>query len=169
MSNPTMTASATRRVEELGLVLPGAGGGADYYGTRYGKMKPHYLSDRLLFLSGQTAGVDAAGQALYPGRLGRDVTVEQGYEAARLTGLNCLSCIRDAVGDLDRVKGLVRSLNFIACDPAFTQPHLVASGLTDLFEQVFGPEIGVGGRASIGVMSLADDYCFETWVTVELH
>ncbi|WP_371348608.1 RidA family protein [Ancylobacter sp. IITR112] len=169
MNIPASTASATRRVEQLGLVLPGAGGGAGYYGTRYGKMKPHYLSDRLLFLSGQTAGVDAQGKALFPGRLGRDVTVEQGYEAARLTGLNCLSCIKDAVGDLDLVKGLVRSLNFIACDPSFTQPHLVASGLTDLFEQVFGPEIGVGGRASIGVMSLADDYCFETWVTVELH
>lgn len=164
-----MTHSATRRVAELGLVLPSAGGGADYYGTLYGKMKPHYLSDKLLFLSGQTAGVDADGKVLFPGRLGRDLTVEQGYEAARLTALNCLGCIKYAVGDLDRVKGLVRSLNFIACDPSFTQPHLVASGLSDLFEQVFGPEIGVGGRASIGVMSLADDYCFETWVTVELH
>lgn len=169
MSTSAMSLSATKRIEELGLVLPGAGGGAGYYGTRYGKMKPHYLSEKLLFLSGQTAGVDDEGKALFPGRLGRDVTVEQGYEAARLTGLNCLSCIKDAVGDLDRVKGLVRSLNFIACDPSFTQPHLVASGLTDLFEQVFGPEIGVGGRASIGVMSLADDYCFETWVTVELY
>jgi len=164
-----MTSSATRRVAELGLALPPAGGGADYYGTRYGKMKPHYISDKLLFLSGQTAGVDAAGNALYPGRLGRDLTVEQGYEAARLTGLNCLSCIIGAVGDLDRVKGLVRSLNFVVCDPDFIQPHLVASGLTDLFEQVFGPEIGVGGRASIGVMSLADNYCFETWVTLELR
>ena len=164
-----MESSATQRLAALGLTLPGAGGGDAYYGKRYGKMRPHYISDKLLFLSGQTAGVDAQGQALYPGRLGRNVTVEEGYAAARLTGLNCLACIQDAVGDLDRVKGLVRSLNFIACDPAFTEPHLVASGLTDLFEQVFGPEIGVGGRASIGVMSLADDYCFETWVTVEIH
>ncbi len=63
----------------------------------------------------------------------------------------------------------MRSLNFIASAPDFTEPHKVASGLTDLFEQVFGEEIGVGPRASIGVMSLADDYCFETWVTVEIH
>jgi hypothetical protein len=48
----------------------------------------------------------------------RDLTVEQGYAAARLTGLNCLACIQDVVGDLDRVTGLVRSLNFIACDPS---------------------------------------------------
>jgi enamine deaminase RidA (YjgF/YER057c/UK114 family) len=160
--------SVSKRIEQLGLALPGAGGGPDYYGQRYGKMKPHYIVDRVLFMSGQTAGLDAHGEVLYPGRLGRDLTVEQGYEAARLTGLNCLACIVDAVGDLDRVKGLVRSLNFIACDPAFTQPHKVASGLTDLFEAVFGPEIGVGPRASIGVTSLADDYCFETWMTVEL-
>lgn len=161
--------SATKRIAELGLTLPTAGGGAGYYGKLYGKMKPHYLSDKLLFLSGQTAGVDAEGKVIFPGRLGRDLTIEEGYQAARLTGLNCLGCIVDAVGDLDRVKGLVRSLNFIASAPDFTEPHKVASGLTDLFEQVFGEEIGVGPRASIGVMSLADDYCFETWVTVELH
>ncbi|MBS7540909.1 RidA family protein [Ancylobacter lacus] len=161
--------SATQRLAELGLTLPVRGGGADYYGKLYGKMKPHYISDRLLFLSGQTAGVDAEGRVLFPGRLGRDVTIEQGYEAARLTALNCLGCIADAVGDLDRVTGIVRSLNFIACAPDFTAPHKVASGLSDLFEQVFGPEIGVGGRGSIGVMSLADDYCFETWVTVEIR
>mgnify|MGYP001402989996 CR=1 FL=1 len=160
--------SATRRVAELGLVLPKAGGGDGYYGKLYGRMKPHYLSGNLLFLSGQTAGLKD-GKVLYPGRLGRDLTVEQGYEAARLTGLNCLGCIVDAVGDLDRVKGLVRSLNFVACDPSFTEPHKVASGLTNLFAEVFGDEIGVGPRAAIGVMSLADDYCFETWVTVELH
>jgi enamine deaminase RidA (YjgF/YER057c/UK114 family) len=161
--------SAMKRLVELGLQLPSAGGGEGYYGKLYGKMKPHYLSDKLLFLSGQTAGVDTAGKVLFPGRLGRDLDVAQGYEAARLTGLNCLGCIVDAVGDLDRVKGLVRSLNFIASAPDFTEPHKVASGLTDLFEQVFGEEIGVGPRASIGVMSLADDYCFETWVTVEIH
>jgi enamine deaminase RidA (YjgF/YER057c/UK114 family) len=160
--------AVTKRLEELGLTLPQAGGGLGYYGKHYGKMKPHHRVDRLLFLSGQTAGLAADGKVILPGRLGRDLTVEQGYEAARLTGLNCLACIQDAVGDLDRVTGLVRSLNFIACDPSFTAPHLVASGLTDLFEQVFGPEVGVGPRASIGVTSLADDYCFETWMTVEL-
>jgi enamine deaminase RidA (YjgF/YER057c/UK114 family) len=161
--------SPMQRLADLGLDVPTAGGGLGYYGQRYGRMRPHYLSGNLLFLSGQTAGVDASGNVLFPGRLGRDLTIEQGYEAARLTALNCLGCILDAAGDLDRVTGLVRSLNFVACDPAFTAPHKVASGLSDLFEQVFGPEIGVGGRASIGVMSLADDYCFETWMTVELR
>ncbi|MDY0881762.1 RidA family protein [Dongia soli] len=160
--------TVAQRLAELGLHVPSRGGGADYYGKQYGKMKPHYLSDRLLFLSGQTAGI-VDGKVMFPGRVGGEVSVEEGYQAARLTGLNCLSCIADAIGDLDRVKGLVRSLNFIACDPSFTAPHKVASGLTDLFEQVFGPEIGVGPRAAIGVTSLADDYCFETWMTVEIE
>ncbi len=70
--------SATKRLAELGLQLPSAGGGEGYYGKLYGKMKPHYLSDKLLFLSGQTAGVDPDGKVLYPGRLGRDLTVGAG-------------------------------------------------------------------------------------------
>ena len=55
--------SVAQRLAELGLHLPSRGGGADYYGKQYGKMKPHYLSDRLLFLSGQTAGL-ADGKGL---------------------------------------------------------------------------------------------------------
>ncbi len=160
--------SIAKRIKDLGLVLPAAGGGNDYYGKRYGKMRSHYIVDRVLFMSGQTAGL-ADGEVLFPGRVGRDLTVIEGYQAARLTGLNCLGCIVEAVDDLDRVKSLVRSLNFVACDPEFTEPHKVASGLTDLFEEVFGAEIGVGPRASIGVVSLADNYCFETWMTIELR
>jgi len=159
--------SVADRLAALGLELPMAAVGEGYYGKLYGKMTPHYRSGDLLFLSGHTAGVEG-GKVRFPGRLGRDLTIEEGYAAARQTGLNCLAGIRDAIGDLDRVVGLVRSLNFVACDPSFTEPHKVASGLTDLFEAAFGPEIGVGPRASIGVMSLADDYCFETWVTVEV-
>lgn len=156
------------RLAELGLTLPTSGVSEDYYGKTYGKMKPHHRTGNVLFLSGHTAGLKE-GKVRYPGRLGRDLTIEQGYAAARITGLNCIAGIKDAVGDLDNVVALVRSLNFVACDPSFTQPHKVASGLTDLFEEVFGPEIGIGARASIGVMSLADDYCFETWMTVEVR
>jgi enamine deaminase RidA (YjgF/YER057c/UK114 family) len=155
------------RLAELGIVLPAAGGGEDYYGTTYGKMKPHHQVGNVLFLSGHTAGLKD-GRPLFPGRVGRDVSVADGYQAARLTAINCIAGIKDAIGDLDRMVGLVRSLNFVACDPGFTEPHKVASGLSDLFDEVFGPEIGIGARASIGVVSLADDYCFETWVTVEV-
>ncbi|WP_342642427.1 RidA family protein [Rhodoligotrophos ferricapiens] len=158
-----------QRLAELGIALPmQTADEKDYYGQKYGKMRPYYRSGEILFLSGHTAGM-RDGKVLYPGVLGKDVSIEQGYEAARLTGLNCLAGIKEAIGDLDRVTGLIRSLNFVACAPGFTEPHLVASGLTDLFADVFGEEIGVGPRATIGVTSLADNYCFETWMTVAVR
>jgi len=156
------------RLRELGLTLPTPTlGDLDYYGKKYGKMKPYYRSGNLLMLSGHVPGI-RDGKVMFPGVVGKDLTVEQGYEAARLAGLNCLAGIKEAVGSLDRVVGLARSLNFVACAPGFTEPHRVASGLTDLFAEVFGDEIGVGPRATIGVMSLADNYCFETWMTVDV-
>ncbi|HJP64881.1 MAG TPA: RidA family protein, partial [Actinomycetota bacterium] len=96
------------------------------------------------------------------------VSIEEGYEAARLTGLNCLAGIRLALGSLNRVRSLVRSLNFVVCTPEFTDVHKVSSGATDLFVEVFGPDVGLGGRATIGVMSLARGNCFENWLTVEV-
>ena len=157
------------RLRALGLELPmQTADQRDYYGRKYGKMRPYYRAGNVLYLSGHTAGM-RDGTVLHPGVLGRDVSVEDGYQAARLAGLHCLAGTKDAIGDLDRVVGLARSLNFVACAPGFTEPHLVASGLTDLFAQVFGEEIGVGPRATIGVTSLADNYCFETWMTVEVR
>jgi len=108
-------------------------------------------------------------RVLVTGSVGGDVTVEQGYEAARQTGLNCLAGMRYAAGSLDRVKCLIRNLCFVAAAPDFTDVHLVSSGCSDLLRDVFGPEAGLGGRATIGVQSLAHDHCFECWLEVELH
>ena len=97
-----------------------------------------------------------------------EVTVDQAYEAARQTGINCLAGIKQAIGDLDKVTALVRTLNFVVCAPGFTDPNLVSSGLTDFFAELFGPERGIGCRATIGVMALANNHCFETWMDVEV-
>lgn len=138
-----------------------------YYGADYGTMKPFHRVGNLLFLSGHVAQIGA--EITHKGRLGAEVTVDQGYQAARRTGLNVLGGIRQAVGSLDRVKGIVRSLNFVVCTPDFADVHRVSSGLSDLFVEVLGPERGLGGRATIGVMALANGVCFETWVTVEVE
>ncbi|SAK83872.1 endoribonuclease L-PSP [Caballeronia temeraria] len=156
------------RLQDMGIVLPLNEVGPSYYGTKYGKMKPYYEYGQLLLLSGQTAGIDAEGNARFPGRVGRTISVDDARHAARQTGINCVAAIKNAVGDLDRVVGFARVLNFVACDPEFTAPHLVASAMTDFLVDVFGDEIAVAPRATIGVTSLADDYCFETWVTVEV-
>src|SRR2546428_11288598 len=111
-----------RRLRSMGITLPDFGK-AGYYGTTYGTMKAHHRVGKLLFLSGHVPEQD--GRVMYPGKLGAGVTVEQGYAAARQTALNCLAGIKYAIGDLDKVAGVVRSLCFVACTPEFHDVHNV--------------------------------------------
>jgi hypothetical protein len=99
-----------------------------------------HIAGNLLFLSGHVP--QRSSTVVFP--RGGDLTVEQGRETARLTGLNVIAGIK------------------------LTEVHKVSSGLSDLLADVFGPERGIGGRATIGVMALAGGNCFESWVTVEL-
>jgi|RhiMetdeSRZDD1v2_1073273.scaffolds.fasta_scaffold80849_4 enamine deaminase RidA (YjgF/YER057c/UK114 family) len=152
---------------ELGTWNSNLGTTQKYYGQQYGKMKPFHRMGNLLLLSGHVPDL-ADGSVMHPGRVGAEVTVEDAYKAARQTGINCLAGIKQAIGDLDKVVALVRTLNFVVCAPGFTDPNLISSGLTDLLAEVFGPERGIGCRATIGVMSLANNHCFESWMDVEV-
>ncbi|MFG3026357.1 RidA family protein [Streptomyces sp. NPDC048254] len=156
--------SAEIRAARLGLEIP------DFrdppYGGRYGTVKAFHRSGRLLFLSGYTPE-DRTGTILHPGRLGDDLTLSQGREAARAAAINALGGIRLALGSLDRVTSMVRALCFVVCTADFEDVHQVASGATDLLIEVFGPRAGVAGRATIGVMQLARRNCFELWLTAE--
>jgi len=138
-----------------------------YYGAGYGTMKPFHRMGSLLFLSGHVAQIGS--RITHKGRLGADLTTDEGYAAARQTGINLLGGIKQAVGSLDQVKSIVRTLNFVVCTPDYEDVHKVSSGLSDLLVEVFGRERGLGGRATIGVMALAGGVCFETWATVELN
>ncbi|MFJ3671405.1 RidA family protein [Streptomyces sp. NPDC090106] len=164
--NPPRTydESAETRAARLGLQIP------DYrdppYGGRYGTVKAFHRTGRLLFLSGFTPE-DRSGTVLHPGRLGHDLTIEQGREAARAAAVNALGGIRLALGSLDRVTSMVRALCFVVCTADFDEVHQVASGATDLLTDVFGPDAGTGGRATIGVMQLARRNCLELWLTAE--
>jgi len=160
-----MTASPEALAIAMGLDIP------DFdrignYGADYGTMKPFHRVGSLLFLSGHVAQVGT--EITHKGRLGQDLTTEQGHAAARQTGLNLLGGIRQVTGSLDRVTSIVRTLNFVVCTPDYEEVHKVSSGLSDLLVQVFGPQRGLGGRATIGVMALAGGVCFETWATVEI-
>ena len=155
-----------RSAIEMGLDIPDFGR-TGYYGADYGTMKPWHRTGSLLFLSGHVAQIGTT--ITHRGRLGADLTTEQGYQAARQTGLNVLGGIRQAVGSIDRVRSIVRTLNFVVCTAEYEDVHKVSSGLSDLFVEVFGRERGLGGRATIGVMALAGGVCFETWVTVEVE
>ena len=145
-----MPIGAEKRVRELGLDIQDFSK-QPYAGVRYAaSMKPHHQVGDVLFLGGHVPE-RADGTLLYPGKLGADVSVEEGAEAARLMACNCLAGIRHAIGSLDRVKHVVRSLNFVATVPDFYDIYLVANGATDLFRDVFGDEAGIGARATIGV------------------
>jgi len=155
-----------KRVQELGIDIPDHRLSSAQETKKF-SAKPFHIVGSLLLLGGHVPQYPD-GRVLYPGRLGDDVTVEQGYEAARLAGLNCLAGIRLALGDLNRVRCIVRSLNFVKCTPDFEQVSEVANGATDLFRDVFGEEYGVGARATVGVASLSSNMCFENWLTVEV-
>jgi len=164
-----------KRLRSMDIELPNLGAwnselaiSEKYYGQQYGKMKPFHRIGNLLMLSGHVPDLPD-GTVMHPGRVGAEVTAEQAYQAARQTGINCLAGIRQAIGDLDKVVALVRTLNFVVCAPGFTAPNLISSGLTDLFAEAFGPRIGIGCRATIGVMSLANNHCFESWMDIEVR
>jgi enamine deaminase RidA (YjgF/YER057c/UK114 family) len=162
--NPCST-TPEDRVTALGLTLPDFDRDG-YYGTANGPMKPYHRSGNIVFLSGHVAMV---GDLIsHKGRLGADLTTADGYAAARQTGLNVLGGIRQAVGSLNRVTSMVRCLNFVVCTPEFEEVNKVSTGMSDLLIEVFGRDIGLGGRATIGVMALAGGVCFETWVTLEV-
>ncbi|GAA1688120.1 RidA family protein [Microbacterium sediminicola] len=158
--------TAEERVLELGLSIP------DYanppYGKRYGPMKPFHRIGNLLELSGLTPE-NRAGDRLNPGIVGVDVTIEEGYAAARLTAIHTLGMIRYAIGSLDNVKSLSRALCFVVAPPGFELLHEVSNGASDLFLDVFGDEIGSVGRASIGSTTLSRNNCFELWLSLECH
>ncbi len=156
-----------KMLASMGIELPDFGS-ETYYGAKYGKMKPFHRIGNLLTLSGHVPDLPD-GTVLHPGRVGAEVSVEDGYQAARQAGINCLAGIKQAISDLDKVVGLVRTLNFVVCAPGFTDPNEISSGMTDLYADVFGADRGIGCRATIGVMSLANNHCFETWMDLEVR
>jgi enamine deaminase RidA (YjgF/YER057c/UK114 family) len=105
----------------------------------------------LLFLSGTTCYMN--GALLYTGRLGKELSVDQGYAAARQTMLNLLSVAKAELGDLDRVERIIKVNGYVNSAPDFDQQPAVINGASDLLEKIFGPR-GRHARTSIGVSDL---------------
>ena len=115
------------RIKELGIDVPDLAS-ADCYGLGYGNMKPHHIFGNVLFLSGYTPIRD--GKMIHPGRLETGVSIEQGYEPTRITAINMVAGVKPALGDFDRVKGVIGFLCFVACEPDFAGMHKVSSRRT---------------------------------------
>ncbi|MNQ19651.1 Endoribonuclease L-PSP [compost metagenome] len=99
--------------------------------------------------------LDADGRIAAPlGKLGAELTVDQGYAAARLTGLAMLGSLQRALGDLDRITAWTRVFGMVASAPGFQQQPAVINGFSDLILELFGPEVGAHARSAVGMAEL---------------
>jgi enamine deaminase RidA (YjgF/YER057c/UK114 family) len=143
--------SAEARLKELGLVLPPVP-------KPVANFLPYRRVGNLLFLSGQ--GPRDENGASLTGKLGADVSLEEGYRRARLVGLGLLAAMRDALGSLDRVDFVVKLLGMVNATPDFNDSPKVINGCSDLFVEVFG-EAGRHARSAVGNVMLPNQISVE--------
>ena len=136
---------AEARLKQKNIELPAvAAPVANYVGA--------VRAGNLLFLSGAGPGREWWGKGA--GKVGKDLTVEEGYQAARSTGLNLLATTRQALGSLDKVKRVVKVLGMVNSAPGFTDQPKVINGFSDLMVEVFGEAIGKHARSAVGMAEL---------------
>jgi enamine deaminase RidA (YjgF/YER057c/UK114 family) len=143
--------SAEARLKELGIVLPSMG-------TPVANYLPYRIAGNILYLAGQGPR-DESGKQL-TGKLGKDISVEEGYRRARLVGLGLLAAMRDALGSLDRVDYIVKLLGMVNAVPDFNDSPKVINGCSDLFVEVFG-DAGRHARSAVGNVMLPNQISVE--------
>ena len=146
------------RLTELGIELPVPSPPAGNY-------VPAVRSGSLLFLSG-TGPVRADGTVV-TGKVGRDLDIEQAKEAARLTGLQLIAALRAELGDLGRVRRVVKTLGMVNCATGFNRTPEVIDGCSSLLVDVFGDD-GRGARSAVGMAELPFDIAVEIELIVEV-
>jgi enamine deaminase RidA (YjgF/YER057c/UK114 family) len=151
--------SAEQRLASLGLTLPPPA-------APLGNYVPFRLAGNLLFLSG--VGPRGPDGSSVIGKVGAEVDVARGYEAAKLCGLNLLVNIRSAAGSLDRVDTILKVLGMVNAVPSFTDHPNVINGCTDLFVAVFG-DTGRPARSAVGMGSLPGNIAVEIEAVVLLR
>ncbi|SDH15497.1 Enamine deaminase RidA, house cleaning of reactive enamine intermediates, YjgF/YER057c/UK114 family [Alteribacillus persepolensis] len=134
------------------------------------KQSGHYRVTKqvgnLLYVSGITCKWN--GETLYQGSVGDTVSLDEGYEAAKVCGLNLLAVLQDALGDLKKVKQVVKLVGYVRCDTSFASLPKVVNGASDLLVEVFG-EDGEHTRCAVGVSMLPGQASVECDLIVELH
>ena len=147
------------RLKELGIELPAAPEPVANYvnGVRTGN---------LIFLAGK--GPKRADGSEISGKLGANVSIEEGYEGARLTAINQLAVLKEMLGDLSKVKRVVKVLGMVNSDPEFVHQPAVINGFSDLIVEVFG-ERGRHARAAVGMASLPRGQAVEIEMIVEVE
>ena len=154
-----MASKPEARIQELHLVLPAAP-------KPVAKYKTAVLAGNMLYVSGH--GPLKADGKMIQGRVGADVTPEQGKEAARVAGLAILSTVRNTLGSLDKVKRLVKTLGMVNCTAEFKDHPQVINGFSELMAEVFGDDAGVGARSAVGMGSLPSNIPVEIECILEV-
>jgi len=142
--------SAEARLKELGIVLPPLP-------KPVAKYLPYRLAGNILYLAGQGPRENGVNLS---GKLGKDISVEEGYRRARLVGLGLLAAMRDALGSLDRVDYIVKLLGMVNAVPDFNDSPKVINGCSDLFVEVFG-DAGRHARSAVGNVMLPNQISVE--------
>jgi enamine deaminase RidA (YjgF/YER057c/UK114 family) len=148
-----------QKLKEMGIVL-----------TTPAKPMANYVkaarTGKLLYLAGH--GPAKADGTNVTGKLGADMTIEQGYEAAKLTGISLLSTLKAELGDLNKVKRVVKALGMVNSTDAFTDHPKVINGFSDLMVAVFG-EKGKHARSAVGMNQLPGNMAVEIEIIVEVE
>jgi len=147
------------KIAEMGLTLPGAPAPMANYvrAVRTGN---------LLFVAGHAPIRD--GKVQFVGKVGREFSVEEGYKSAQLVCLNCLASIKETLGDLDRVKRVVKLLGMVNCTPEFGQQPEVINGASDLLVALYG-EAGRHARSAVGMGGLPRGISVEIEMILEVE
>ena len=153
--------SAASQLEELGIILPGAPAAVAAY-------EPWVRTGNLVVTSGQLPW--EGGRIAYCGKLGAELDEEQGYRAARLCAINAIAQLRDAVGDLERVRRIVRLEGNVHSAAGFRGHPQVLNGASELFNEVFG-ERGRHTRTALGTNEMPLDAAVQlsVWAEVDPH
>lgn len=145
---------ADKKLQDMGIIIPDVPKPAASY-------VPAVQTGNLVYTAGQASKKD--GILIYKGKLGKDLTVEEGYEAAKISIINCLAVLKGHLGSLDRIKKVVKLLGFVASTSEFDQQPFVINGASDLLIKVFG-EKEKHARSAIGTNTLP----FGTPVEIEM-
>ncbi len=151
---------AEQKLHDMGLELGPVG-------TPLANFIPAVRTGNILFVAGHIAG-KPDGSVLNPGKVGRDVTEEQAYESAKLAMLNCLASIKQELGDLDRIKRIVKLLVMVNADPEFDRHFVVGNGASDLLVELYG-DLGRHARSAVGMSSLPRKSCVEIEMIIEVE
>lgn len=144
--------SAEARLQLLALELPPAP-------PRGGVYKPVVIVGNLAYVSGH--GPFCHDGTYLTGRVGADVSLEEGKAAARQTGLALLASLKSELGSLDRVQRVIKLLGMVNCTPDFEEHPKVINGCSELFAQVWGEDAGIGARSAVGMGSLPGNIAVE--------